>query len=75
MRLLHYGKAIHRLPEKMVNYGVEICKLLPRDRKNVVLYTVTIYNHFHNILVLFDVLSIFPFTTSETMRNYYLETW
>ena len=28
--------------EKMVNYCAEICKLLPRDRKNVVLYTVTI---------------------------------
>ena len=28
--------------EKMVNYWPEICKLLPRDRKNVVLYTVTI---------------------------------
>ena len=28
--------------EKMVNYWAEICKLLPRDRKNVVLYTVTI---------------------------------
>ena len=32
----------------------------------------TIYNHFHNILRLFDVLPNFPFTTSETMRNYYL---
>ena len=28
--------------EKMVNYWTEICKLLPRDRKSVVLYTVTI---------------------------------
>ena len=27
---------------KMVNYWAEICKLLPRDRKNVVLYIVTI---------------------------------
>ena len=31
-----------------------------------------IYNHFHNILRLFDVLINFPFTTSETMRDYYL---
>ena len=31
-----------------------------------------IYNHFHNILILFDVLPNFPFTTSETMRDYYL---
>ena len=28
----------------------------------------TSYNHFHNILRLFDVLPNFPFTTSETMR-------
>ena len=27
---------------KVVNYWAEICKLLPRDIKNVVLYTVTI---------------------------------
>ena len=33
------------------------------------------YNHFHNILRLFDVLPNFPFATSETMRNYYLQTW
>ena len=26
--------------EKMWNYQAEICKLLPRDRKNAVLYTV-----------------------------------
>ena len=30
------------------------------------------YNHFHNILRLFDVLPNFPFTTSETMGDYYL---
>ena len=30
------------------------------------------YNHFHNILRLFDVLPNFPFPTSETMRDYYL---
>ena len=30
------------------------------------------YSHFHNILRLFDVLPNFPFTTSETMRDYYL---
>ena len=33
------------------------------------------HNHFYNILRLFDVLPIFPFTTSETMRDYYLCTW
>ena len=30
------------------------------------------YNHFHNILRLFDVLPNFPFTTSEAMRDYCL---
>ena len=30
------------------------------------------YNHFHNILGLFDVLPNFPFTTRKTMRDYYL---
>ena len=28
-------------------------------------------NHFHNILILFDVLPNFLFTASETKRNYY----
>ena len=31
-----------------------------------------IYNQFHNIFRLFDVLPNFPFTTRETMRDYYL---
>ena len=30
------------------------------------------YNHFHNVLRLFDVLPNFPFTASKTMRDYYL---
>ena len=30
-------------------------------------------NHFHNSLRVFDVLPNFPFTISETMRDYYLE--
>ena len=34
-----------------------------------------IYNQFHNILRLFDVLPNFSFTTSETMCGYYLRTW
>ena len=33
------------------------------------------YNDFHNILRLFGVLPNFPFTTSETMCDYYLQTW
>ena len=32
-------------------------------------------NQFHNILRLFDVLTNCPFTTSETMSDYYLYTW
>ena len=34
-----------------------------------------ICNHFHHIFRLFDVLLNFPFTTSETMRDYYLQIW
>ena len=30
------------------------------------------YNPFHNILKYLDVLANFPFTTSETMPDYYL---
>ena len=33
------------------------------------------YNRFHTISRLFDVLPNFPFTTSETMGDYYLKTW
>ena len=32
------------------------------------------YNPFHNILRLFDILTNFPFTSSETMGDYYLQT-
>ena len=32
-------------------------------------------NHFPNILRLVDVLPNFPFTTRETIGDYYLETW
>ena len=31
-----------------------------------------IYNHFHNVFRLFDVLPNFTFIVSETMRDYYL---
>ena len=33
------------------------------------------YNQFQNILRLFDVLPNFPFTASETMGEYCLQTW
>ena len=42
--------------------------MFPKNKK-------TNYNHFHNILKLFDVLPNFPFTTSETMGDYCLKTW
>ena len=32
-------------------------------------------NHFHNILRLFHVLPNFPFPNSQTIPNYYLQTW
>ena len=32
-------------------------------------------NQFHNVLRLFGVLPIFPFTTSETMCDYSSQTW
>ena len=34
-----------------------------------------VYNQFHNILRLFDVLPNFPLATSKTMSDYYLSTW
>ena len=34
--------------------------------------SILTYNHFYNILRLLDVLTNFPFTTIETMRDYYL---
>ena len=33
------------------------------------------YNHFHNIVRLFDALPNFSFTTSETMGDYYFKAW
>ena len=42
---------------------------------DTIILDVCFLNHFHNILRLFDVLPNFPFTASETMRDYYLQTW
>ena len=36
---------------------------------------VSSYNLFHNILRLFGVLPNSPFSTSETMGDYYLQIW
>ena len=38
------------------------------------LFLNSAFNHFHNILRLADVLPNFPFTTNETMGDYYLYT-
>ena len=47
--------------------------LLVRFRYKIFNFIAEIFwNHFHNILRLFDVLSNFPFTTNEMMRGYYL---
>ena len=71
------------LSEKKVYFSV----LLPRDfwisgwtclffKSNVNIWWYTglkwIYNQFHNIWRLFDVLPNLPFTTSETTYNYHL---
>ena len=37
---------------------------------NQTYFSASNYKYFHNILRLFDALPNFPFTTSETMRNY-----
>ena len=52
--------------------------LKPEERvvnSSTFLLLFTIYNHFHNILKLFDVLPNLRFTVSEIMRDYYLQTW
>ena len=39
------------------------------------IYHMDTNNNFHNIVRFFDVLPNFSFTTSETRRDYYLQTW
>ena len=45
-----------------------------KNNNNIILKNIfnRIYNHFHNVLRFFNVLANFPFTTSETMGDYYL---
>ena len=38
-------------------------------------FLFTFYNQLQNIFRHFDFLPNFPFTTSETIRDYYLYTW
>ena len=41
----------------------------------ILIYYAATCNQFHNIVRLFDVLPNFPFSTSETMGDYYLQAW
>ena len=58
-----------------VNWKRKTCSLHYHFYKKANLIEMTTCNHFHNILRLFDVVPNFPFTTSETKRDYYLQTW
>ena len=40
------------------------------EKKEIILHTTISYNHFQNILRLFEVLPNFTFTTSETVLVY-----
>ena len=59
--------------------GVEILVRVDHDfidfYRDSMKFYLWFYNHFHNTLRLFDVLPNFLYTTSETMRDYYLQTW
>ena len=52
--------------------NLQINKILNTDANRVFQIQFHFDNQFHNILRLFDVLPTFPFTTSETMGDYYL---
>ena len=54
--------------------AVTIQTITAQNRKYQRAMPVGSYSQFH-ILRLFDVLPNFPFTTSETMGDYYLYTW
>ena len=59
--------------------GVEILVRVDHDfidfYRDSMKFYLWFYNHFHNTLRLFDVLPNFLYTTSETMRDCYLQTW
>ena len=59
--------------QKAQNKCIRLClNLPPRSHIDLLHFRKTNCNHFHNILRLFYVLPNFPFTTSETMGDYYL---
>ena len=57
------GKQYMKTPKKVSTKVQRIIGTLCR---------MSIYNRFHNILRLFDVLPNFPFAASKTMCDYYL---
>ena len=59
------GKMLNLLIWEMIYSGIKYEKYKDNCSQ-------AFYNHFHNILKLFDVLQNFPFTTRETIGNYYL---
>ena len=42
---------------------------------SLIRYIIFTYSYFHDILRLFDVWPNFTFTSSETIRDFYLSTW
>ena len=58
---------------KVIQYYSGTCLIRIINYKLLALLLAT-YNYFHNILRRLDVLTNFPFTASETIRDYYLET-
>ena len=59
-----------RVTAATVSVTVTVIKDKPTGEEGVKLPTT--HNQFYNILRLFYILPNFPFTTSETMHNYYL---
>ena len=50
--------------------SISFCPIAPFFSWFVGIFWERSYNHFHKILRLFDVLTNFHFTTSETMRDF-----
>ena len=73
---IHTGSfriAVHQLYNN-IPHSAFTCSHSTRERSEQCVKSVQKlnYNHFQNILRLLDVLPRFPFTTSETMGDYYL---
>ena len=78
----HFGAGICKQYCHSWNQHPQICltatfyqkkqKCLNLGQKAALFVYFLSYNQFHNILRFFDVLPNFPFTTIETMADYYL---